>query len=386
MEKIKHVDGIHYQTQRPIRLTFDHGLISGMEALEETSSSMLIAPGLVDLQVNGFQGVDFNAPDLSVNDVVFCTEKLWENGVTTFLPTLITASEQALSESIKKISHACEDPLIAASIAGIHLEGPFISKDAGPRGAHPLEFVQEPNWEFISRLQKEANGKIKLITLSPEYQGSNDLIKKCVPENIQVAIGHTAAQAGQINKAVEAGASLSTHLGNAAHLSLPRHPNYIWDQLAMDDLWTSMISDGFHLPDAAMKVFMSVKPDKTFLVSDSTKFAGLPAGTYQSPIGGTVQLTSTGRLCMQDNPDLLAGSAVSLKSCLEYLVQTNLATLPNAINMASVKPLSYLGKGRKIRAFQEGSKADVVLFAHNDSKMVIYKTIKSGRLVYSSEI
>ncbi|QDH81143.1 amidohydrolase family protein [Echinicola soli] len=386
MEKIKCVEGIHYQSQRPIRLTFDHDLISGMEELEEISSSLIIAPGLVDLQVNGFQGVDFNEPDLSVNDVVFCTEKLWENGVTTFLPTLITASEQALSDAIKKIIHACEDPLIAASIAGIHLEGPFISKDAGPRGAHPLEFVQEPNWEFISRLQKVAKGKIKLITLSPEYESANDVIKKCVAEQIQIAIGHTAAKADQLKRAAEAGASLSTHLGNAAHLSLPRHPNYIWDQLALDDLWTSMISDGFHLPDAVMKVFMSVKPDKSFLVSDSTKFAGLPAGTYQSPIGGTVQLTSTGRLSMQENPDLLAGSAASLKSCLEYLIHANLATLSQAIDMASVKPLSYLAKGEKVSVFQEGSRADVVLFERKTSKMMINKTIKSGRLIYSSEI
>lgn len=386
MGKIEHIEGIHFQTQRPIRLTFDGEWIAGMEEQERISSSLMIAPGLVDLQVNGFQGVDFNEPGLTVDEVVSCTKRLWENGVTTFFPTLITASEAALSDAIKKIVQACQDPVIARTIAGIHLEGPFISKDVGPRGAHPLKYVQAPNWGLVSRLQKVAKGKIKLVTLSPEYEDTHELIKKCVAAQIHIAIGHTAASTDQLGKAVEVGASLSTHLGNAAHLSLPRHPNYIWDQLALDGLWTSMIADGFHLPDAVMKVFLRVKPDKTFLVSDSTKFAGLPAGSYQSPIGGTVRLSPEGRLCMQDNPDLLAGSAASLKSCLEYLAQAKLASFPQAIDMASVRPLSYLAKGKKIKAFQEGSRADVVLFEYKNHKMVIHRAIKSGRQVYSSEI
>ena len=384
MEQQDMIEGIHYRSQLPIRITFDQDKISRVEELDECQSSLLIAPGLVDLQVNGYQGVDFNESSLSVPEVAFSVEKLWESGVTAFLPTLITASESALSAAIKKIIQACEDPLIHASVAGIHLEGPFISKEMGPRGAHPLEFIQEPNWDVISRLQEIAKGKIKLITLSPEFEGSEALIKQCVAENIQVAIGHTAAQTDQIKKAGLAGANLSTHLGNAAHLQLPRHPNYIWDQLAMDELWTSIISDGFHLPDSVMKVFLRVKPDTTFLVSDSTKFAGLSAGTYDSPIGGKVQLTDSGRLCMQANPELLAGSAASLKFCLSHLVKADLATLPQAIDMASIKPFSYLTQSNAANELRVGNKADLIAFEWDGKQMEIKKTIKNGRLVYSS--
>ncbi|MCE7055002.1 amidohydrolase family protein [Algoriphagus sp. AGSA1] len=384
MEEQKTIEGLHYRTQRPIRINLDQGVIRSIEELKECFTPYILAPGLVDLQVNGFQGVDFNEPELEVSDVVFSVQKLWENGMTTFMPTLITASESAVSESIKIIIEACKDTLINATVTGIHLEGPFISRETGPRGAHPLEFVCEPDWDMVVRLQEVAKGKIKLITLSPEYEGAPELIEKCVGQGIQVAIGHTAAHSAQIKHAVEVGASLSTHLGNAAHLLLPRHPNYIWDQLAMDSLWTSIVSDGFHLPDPVMKVFMKTKPENTFLVSDSTKFAGLPAGTYQSPIGGTVLLTKEGRLCMQENPELLAGSAASLKSCLEYLVKANLATWSQAIDMASVKPLSYLTQKSSSIGLQAGNNADLILFEHKDSKMEIKKTLKAGKLVYSS--
>lgn len=377
------LEGIHYKTQKPIQFILEGEKIAKVLESDSNDNNIFLAPGLVDLQVNGFQGIDFNKEKLTEEDVVNLTTQLWQVGVTSYMPTLITGSDQKISKAIKTIVNACSrNTLVDQSILGIHLEGPFISKEEGPRGAHPLEFVQEPNWDLFKSWQELAEGRIKLITLSPEWDKAVDFIERCAESAVKVAIGHTAANSEQIVAAVKAGASLSTHLGNAAHLMLARHPNYIWDQLAAEELWTSLIGDGFHLPTSVLKVFMKVKPNKTFLISDSTKFAGLPPGNYSSPIGGEIQLSPSGRLSLRHNPALLAGSASTLLHGINYLIQNDLAMLDEAFDMASVKPMEYL-KGASQSTLTKGEKADFLVFEKKGSKIKLLQTIKSGELVYS---
>src|SRR5699024_717401 len=151
-------------------------------------------------------------------------------------------------------------------------------------------------WQEFVKLQESAEGKIKIITISPEYDSAVDFIKQATKENVKVAIGHTAATSAQIRRAVEAGAVLSTHLGNGAHVTLPRHPNYIWDQLAEENLWASVISDGHHLPTNVLNVFNKVKEEKMILISDSVALAGKEPGNYKTAVGGEVTLTEKGKL------------------------------------------------------------------------------------------
>src|SRR5262249_3702343 len=170
----------------------------------------------------------------------------------------------------------------AAAMPGIHLEGPYLSAEDGPRGAHPRQHIRRPDWEEFCRLQDAAEGRIRLLTLAPEHEGALPFIERAVRAGIVIAIGHTAAGAARIRDAIEAGARLSTHLGNGSHATLSRHDNYIWEQLAADELWASIICDGHHLPPAIARCILRVKtPARTILTCDAGSLAGMPPGRYR---------------------------------------------------------------------------------------------------------
>jgi len=377
------IEGLHYQSGQPIRVEIRERKFNEIVPLAESDEQLpVLAPGLVDLQVNGYGGVDFNTVPFQVDDVYKSVKRLAGQGVTTFFPTLITNTDEAIRQGLQTVTEACKsDPLVNAAVGGIHLEGPFLSKEDGARGAHNRELVQEPNWDLFQKWQEIAEGNIKIITLSPEWKNAAEFIKKCSDSGVIVAIGHTAATPEQIEEAVKAGARLSTHLGNAAHLMLPRHPNYIWEQLAQDRLWATVIADGFHLPDSFLKVVFRMKPEASVLISDSTQFAGLAPGTYKSHIGGKVTLNTAGRLCMAENPKLLAGSAQSLLWCVNQVVTKELLSFEDAWNKASLKPLELLS-GKKQTAFCVGDPANLVLLKKDAGKIEILKTIIGGEIIF----
>ena len=377
------VEGLDYQSGQAIRVEFRNGKINSVDRLEGSEKPLpLIAPGLVDLQVNGYGGIDFNKIPFQADDVFHVVQKLATQGVTSFFPTLITNKNSSIREALQTIVSACKiDQLIETAIGGIHLEGPFLSEENGARGAHSLEFIQQPNWELFQEWQEIAEGKIRIITLSPEWEGVAGFIKKCTDSGVVVAIGHTAASPEQIAEAVQAGARMSTHLGNGAHLMLPRHPNYIWEQLAQDRLWATVIADGFHLPDSFLKVVFRVKPETSVLISDCTQFAGLFPGTYKSHIGGEVLLNSEGRLCMADNTDLLAGSAQSLLWCVNQVVKKGLLSFEQAWNSASAKPAELMGEVHNF--LKVGEPANMVLIEREADEIKVIKTIVGGEIIYS---
>ena len=378
---------INYKTEQPVKVEISQGLISGVYALNDSIYEGLpyIGPGLIDLQVNGYKGVDFNTLPLQSDSVKEMTSALWMQGVTTYFPTVITNSDEFIKKALQSIVLACKEyEDVAASIGGIHLEGPFISNEDGPRGAHSMDFVRAPEWPLFEGWQEAAEGKIKLITLSPEWKGSARFIEQCVKQGVKVAIGHTSANAEQISEAVSAGATLSTHLGNACHHLLPRHENYIWEQLASDNLWASIIADGFHLPDSLLKVFLKVKPGRVMLVSDATSFAGLAPGVYSTHIGGVVELSKEGKLFIQGHPKTLAGSAQSILWGVEQLVQKQLLPLKDAWDLASIKPKEFLGED-SLDFLQVGTSQDLVLFQKTSSGIQVMQTIKSGRPVFINQ-
>lgn len=377
-------EGLDYRTDQPICVSIDKGYIKKISASSANfADKIYIAPGLVDLQINGFNGIDFNSIELKIDDITLLTRILFEKGITTYFPTIITNSDNATEALLKTITLACESKEeIDACIGGIHLEGPFISQEDGPRGAHPIPHIKAPNWKLFSKWQKIAKGRIKIITLSPEWPEAIDFIKRCKEIGVVASIGHTAASPEQINEAVAAGATMSTHLGNASHSLIPRHSNYIFEQLASDNLWSTLIADGFHLPDSLLKIFLRTKPEKSVLVSDATSFANLPSGSYTSHIGGDVVLNAAGRLFMKESPSMLAGSAQSLLWCVNQLVRKNISPLHCAWDMASIKPIESV-YGESNNALQEGQIADLVVFKRNDDNLEIIKTIKSGKIVFS---
>ena len=296
--------------------------------------------GLLDLQVNGFAGVDFNSETLTVDEVERVCSELHGESVEYFLPTLVTNAPKLMERNIRTILRA--DDQSKAAIFGFHLEGPFISPQPGARGAHPPQWITPPDLDWVKRVQEIAEGSVRILTLSPEWDESTRFIESVVSLGIRVAIGHTLATPQQISDAVKAGATLSTHLGNGIPAMLARHPNPIWTQLAEEKLWTSVIGDGFHLTKDVFQVFYRMKKGKIFLVSDSTQFAGMTPGRYHTLIGGEVVLTSAGKLHLAEDEKLFAGSAMSLKRMIETLSQNDWLSYEAAWNICSATPLEYL--------------------------------------------
>lgn len=382
----KTIQGLHYASKKHISLVVKNGIITDIKTNKNSNSNDYIAPGLVDLQINGFKGIDFNTPPINEVLIQEVTEKLWVEGVTSFYPTIITNSDEAIEEMISAIVRACKHaPLVDSCIAGIHLEGPFISPQDGPRGAHEKEYVKAPCWETFQRWQKIAKGKIKIITISPEWDSTNEFILKCVENGIVVSIGHTSATSEQIKAAVNAGATMSTHLGNGAHLELPRHPNYIWEQLAQEKLSACLICDGFHLPDSFLKVAIKVKGEKAIMVSDAVFLSGMKPGTYETHIGGKVTLTHKGKLHLSDNPRLLAGSAQMLRHGISNLIKKNITSTSEAFDMATKRPAKFMKLPVK-SGIEIGAPADLVKYSLVENELNITETYKQGNLVYRAAV
>jgi N-acetylglucosamine-6-phosphate deacetylase len=377
------LQGRSYQNNLPIEVNVVNERIESINPSSDHTNDFFIGPGFMDIQVNGYGGVDYNelyADPIYLSPV---TQLLYKAGVTTHYPTIITNAAEQIGKFIKQVVALRKtDELSRWSIEGLHIEGPFISPTDGPRGAHPKEFVRAPDWSLIQQWQNDAEGLIRIVTLSPEWENANPLIEQCVKNNILVSIGHTNATHQQLLDAVSAGASLSTHLGNGMHPIIPRFPNYLWSQLADDRLGASIIADGFHLPAEVIRVFKKVKNEKLILVSDSVSLAGMPSGDYDLHIGGQVKLTPEGKLHLRNNPSIFAGSSANIKECVSFLINNNLATLSEAWEMASVRPQRLLHSG--ISLFEKGAVADfVVLRKIQDGQLEVVKTIKNGKEVYS---
>lgn len=318
-----------------------------------------LACGLVDLQVNGFAGIDLNDGALVPERVAALTARLHEEGVTTFLPTLITASEEAIIAGLAAIAEARDaDPAVARSVPFVHVEGPFLSPEDGPRGAHPADRIRPPDLAEFERWQR-AGGLVGMITLSPHGPEAPDFIRAVSRQGVHVAIGHTGATPHEIRAAVEAGARLSTHLGNGAAAMLPRHPNFIWSQLAEDRLVATFIADGHHLPADTFKAMLRAKGlPRSVLVSDSAALGGMPPGIYKQKVGGRVEVTADGRLSMAGTP-YLAGAARPLRDGVAGAVAMADISLAQALSLASANPGRFAGGCGAMRI---GAPADLIRF------------------------
>ena len=374
-----------------VELTVDGNRISAIAAADLSQPCDLgdghlrLAAGFIDLQLNGYGGIDFNDTATTTEQITELTQRLWRTGVTSFCPTIVTESAEHISTCLAKIIHAAEEsPEFASAFIGIHLEGPFISPEDGPRGAHPRQHVCPPNWDQFQGWQEAAHGQIRLLTLSPEWPESLEFIERAAASGVIVAIGHTSATPQQIADAVNAGAKMSTHLGNGSHAKIDRHPNYIWEQLANDDLWASFIVDGHHLPPSVVKCFLRSKGiARSVLVTDAIAAAGCPPGKYR--LGNVnVEVLESGRVCLPGTP-YLAGSALDMHDAVANAVKFSDVTLDDALRMASANPaelFSLKDRGK----IEIGQQANLVLFDWHEASnnIEIAATVVGGKIVYQN--
>jgi N-acetylglucosamine-6-phosphate deacetylase len=336
-----------------------------------------LAPGFFDVQVNGFAGVDFNFAGVTTDDYRRAVQRMWATGATRVLPTVITGSRDRIVACMKAACRAASDAEIGPAMAGIHLEGPYISPDDGPRGAHPREHVRPPDRDEFLRFQDAAGGAIRLVTVAPEIEGAIAFIEWLRALDLVVAIGHTAADEAVIREAIRAGASLSTHLGNGAHTMIHRHRNHLWPQLAADELSASFIVDGHHLPPAAVKTFVRAKGvERSVLVTDAVAPAGSAPGHYE--VGDVeIEMTAAGRVQIRGT-DRLAGSALEMHNAVAKTVRFVGVSLAEAVQMAAANPAAVMGLPPR------GD--DHVLFDWDEAagRITVRATVCAGRLVYSA--
>lgn len=371
-------------SSRSLAVHTENGKITSIEQAPDNPTLPYLSAGWIDLQVNGCFGYDFNKAGVQSSDISAAAAKLHSCGVTKFLPTIITNTPERMAAGLSAVHHACmENPLTAATIAGIHMEGPWISDQDGPRGAHELRCVRDGSLAEWEQLQQAAGGQICKVTLAPERNGALALIAQLVAQNIRVAIGHSNASRSDILAAADAGASISTHLGNGSHPMLPRHHNYIWEQLVEDRLFAGFIADGHHLPPAILTAMLRCKGEKAFVVSDCVSLAGLAPGEYSDEIGSSVILAENGRLYMKATPDILAGSSATLPRNLEFLTGTLKMALKDAISLVTLRPAQAMG-WTDTGALITGKNADLTLFDFdfNTGKISVRQTVIAGTPVY----
>jgi N-acetylglucosamine-6-phosphate deacetylase len=337
------------------------------------------APALFDLQINGCDGHSFNSERLTADAIRHVAAVCRRHGIAAFCPTLVTNSTEALLHGFTTLRRACEeDSALARAIPAFHLEGPYISAEDGPRGAHSARHVRPPDWDEFRRFQDAANGRIRLVTLAPEHNGALEFIERLTASGVVVALGHTAATGPRLRDAVAAGARLSTHLGNGSHALLPRHDNYIWEQLANDELWASVISDGHHLPAAVLRCLLRVKtPARAILTCDASSLAGLPPGRYRE-WDQEFEVSPQGKVVVPGT-SYLAGSAVFTDTCVGLAMRLAGVTLRDAVDMAGARPRALLRLPP--RRLEVGDPADLVLFDHGPGReFVVTATVVAGQL------
>ncbi|NLN94268.1 MAG: N-acetylglucosamine-6-phosphate deacetylase [Candidatus Hydrogenedens sp.] len=303
----------------------------------------LLAPGLFDMQVNGALGVDLQSPAITAARFRELNDAFLRRGVFRWMPTLVTDAVDALEEKCRILADLIEEGGLARHIPGIHLEGPFISPEDGPRGAHPAAHVRLPDKTIFDRLQTAARGKIRLVTVAPELPGALPFIRELAGEGLLVALGHHDADADCIIAAADAGARMCTHLGNGMAAQVHRHHNPLWAQLAEDRLCASLIADLEHLPVPMLEVmFRSKGAGRIVLVSDSVFLAGMEPGRY-TLFDAAIEMKQSGRVCLEGT-ELLAGSSLFLSQAVANMSLHTSMPLADAFASASQVPAALLGE------------------------------------------
>jgi N-acetylglucosamine-6-phosphate deacetylase len=344
-----------------------------------------VAPGLFDLQINGHGGVWFSDEALTPELARQAITSYLRHGVTRLCPTLVTNSFAAIAAGLKAIRAACEgERWVDRMVPGIHVEGPYISPEDGPRGAHPKEHVRPCDWQEFCKWQEIAGGRIRLLTIAPESPGAVQFTRQVTATGVTLAIGHTAASPEQIAAVVDAGATLSTHLGNGSAAMVHRHRNHITAQLGEPRLTASLILDGCHLPGSLVRTMIRVKtPRQIVLTCDASGWAGCPPGLYTNSWGDS-EILEDGRLVVAGQRELLAGSAFETDICVGTVMDHADVSLKEAVDMASRHPARLLGFEQS--RLRRGSLADLFVFRREPGsrRLAVSGTVAAGNLRFGT--
>ena len=372
--------GISLETGKAIEVRVEKNRIHEVREIEPSKDLPYLSPGFFDIQINGHRGIDYSGEDLTPEKVLEVCRSVARTGTTRHLATIITRPKDRILANLRAIAEARKRyPFVRASILGVHLEGPFISEEDGPRGAHNRQFVRDPNIGEFEEWQEASEGIIRIVTLAPERKGAIPFIQHIRKKGVVAAIGHTGASAEEIQEAIGAGASLSTHLGNGSHAQIPRLRNYIWEQLAADELYASFICDGFHLPPSVMKVFSRAKGiQRIILISDVAFLAGLKPGFHR---WGhlDVELHPDGRITQVGTP-FFAGAGHMLDRCIAQFAKYAGSSLYDAVTTCSLNPARLIGLPEDSFRLAPSAPAHLVLFHHRegDDTLRILKVVAEG--------
>jgi N-acetylglucosamine-6-phosphate deacetylase len=379
--------GLDLFANAPVEIRFDRVITLVDHLIQPPADLPYVAPGWIDLQVNGFAGVDYNSPSATNDHISLSIRAMFACGVTRFFPTIITGSPEKMIGALRTLAAAKESIPEGAAMEAFHVEGPYISPEDGPRGAHPVRWVRAPDFDEFQRFQDAARGNIRLTTLSPEWPEAPRFIEKLAGNGVAVSIGHTRASSAQIDDAVAAGATLSTHLGNATDALLPKTSNYIWDQLANDRLAASFIVDGFHLPPAFLNVALRAKGlDRSLLVTDAVAPAGCSPGPYR--LGDVdVKLHPDGSVRLAGGTRL-AGSALTMDRAITNVMKMAGLSLRDAITLATRNPARIGRVPYRQRGLNPGDRADLVLCRYDEpgNRIQILETWLDGQKVFDASV
>jgi N-acetylglucosamine-6-phosphate deacetylase len=377
--------GISIFTHEPVDVEVQGEYIQSVTSLKTNGHLPYISPGFLDMQVNGYMGSDYSLEDLSQEQIAKIIFHLSRSGTTQHVPTIITTPPERILRNLKVITKAIQGSRdIASAISGIHIEGPFISPADGPRGAHNAAYVRPPDLNEFKQWQEAAEGHITTVTLAPEWEGALKFIQEITSMGVTAAIGHTAAPPDRIRAAAEAGARLSTHLGNASHPMIPRLRNYLWEQLGEDRLMAGIICDGFHLPKAVVQVFTRAKGlDRLILVSDVAYLGGLKPGLYRWN-DVEVQVFDDGHLGLPGT-ESLAGAAHLLDWDIPRFVEFTAYSLGETIPLCSRNPGRIQRTPDNYGRLEPGAPANLVVFDYEPGmdRLKVLQTIRCGREVYT---
>jgi len=300
----------HYATREPVRLHWKDGKILSIERAKTAPEHLWVAPGLVDLQINGFAGVDFQQDNISQAQLETAARGLLKAGCTRFLLTLITDKWEKM---LARLQHyrklRAQSPLLNSAIAGWHIEGPFLSDKPGFAGAHDASVMIDPAPEHMHELRKFAGDDLVLLTLAPERLEGIAAVALAASLGIKVSLGHTNAPHKRLLQAIKAGAVGFTHLGNGCPRELDRHDNILWRMFETKGLKVSLIPDSFHVsPPLFRLIHRTLGADSIYYTTDAMAAAGAPPGRYT--IGRMEVDVAEDRVVRQPGSPLFAGSAL----------------------------------------------------------------------------
>lgn len=380
------ISGIDPVSNQPVTVSFNENIEAVGSGPADAAEHVYLAPGFIDVQVNGFAGADYCQAGTPIEKIGQSLDVIYSSGSSRIFPTVITNSPEEMVGALGNLAKAKEELPNSAVMEGFHVEGPFISPNDGPRGAHPRQWVIAPDINLFHRMQEAARGLIKLFTLSPEWPEAPAFIEQVAATGVTVSIGHTCANAEQISAAVSAGATMSTHLGNGADKVLVRHPNYLWQQMADDRLYAGLIVDSIHIGRDFLRVALRAKGlDRAVLVTDAAPPAGCAPGEYR--LGEVVvDLLPPGDRVVVHGTDRLAGSALFMHKGVEKLMTFGDLSLADAMRLSTVNPARCCNiEGRK-KGLVAGERADFVKFRCDPEtrEVQVLETWTSARRMFAA--